>query len=199
MFRRNLYFYPSTQVNHPLCPTEQNPCYPNPTSQKNMKIIIVAALDEHCLIGNKNSLPWHLPADLQHFKTTTLNKPIIMGRKTFESIGKPLPQRRNIIISRTLKTNNSNCAVFTSLQNALVALADQAEVMIIGGAEIYKQALPIADKMYLTIIHHTFEGDIYFPKWNTNEWQETARKDFAADKDNPYAFSFVTFERKRKS
>ena len=128
-----------------------------------MQISIIVALADNRLIGGNNKLLWHLPADLQYFKSITLGKPIIMGRKTYESIGKPLPGRRNIVISRNKQFKCQVCEVYDSLSKALAALQDYAEVMIIGGAEIYQQALPIADKMYITIVHHAFTGDAYFP------------------------------------
>jgi dihydrofolate reductase len=161
-----------------------------------MQISIIAALADDYLIGSNNKLPWQMPADLKHFKELTLNKPVIMGRKTYASIGMPLPGRKNIVISRNKDLQCPGCEVYDSLAKALAAVQDCAEVMIIGGAEIYKQALPLADKMYLTFVHGTFIGDAYFPKWNPVNWQEIERKDFAADAKNPYPYSFVILERK---
>jgi dihydrofolate reductase len=161
-----------------------------------MQISIIAALADDYLIGSNNKLPWQMPADLQHFKELTYGKPVIMGRKTYASIGKPLPGRRNIVISRNEALQCPGCEVYDSLAKALAAVQDSPEVMIIGGAEIYKQALPLADKMYLTFVHGTFIGDAYFPKWNPANWQEIERKDFAADAKNPYPYSFVILERK---
>lgn len=161
-----------------------------------MQISIIAGMTDDGLIGVDNKLPWHLSADLRRFKAITMGKPIIMGRKTHESIGKPLPGRRNIVISRDEDFRCAGCEVYHSLQEAFEALKDCAEVIIIGGAEIYKQALPLANKMYLTFVHHHFEGDKYFPKWNAKEWQEIEHADYAADEKNPYPYSFVVLERK---
>ena len=161
-----------------------------------MQISIVAALADDYLIGSNNKVPWQIPADLQHFKKLTYGKPIIMGRKTYASIGKPLPGRKNIVISRNKEFECAGCEVYDSLPKALAAAKDCAEVMVIGGTEIFKQALPLADKMYLTLVHDTFTGDTYFPKWNPDKWQEIERKDFAADEKNTYPYSFIILERK---
>jgi dihydrofolate reductase len=161
-----------------------------------MQISIIAAIAQNLVIGVDNHLPWHLPADLKHYKALTLGKPIIMGRKTFESMGKALPNRRNIVISHQKDLSYPDCEVYTSLVEAISKLANYPEIMIIGGSNIYREALLIADKMYLTIIHHNFVGDAYFPKWNKSEWQETLSKDFAASEKFPYAYSFVTLVRK---
>ncbi|KPJ67701.1 MAG: hypothetical protein AMJ43_03440 [Coxiella sp. DG_40] len=161
-----------------------------------MQISIIAGMADDRLIGVDNRLPWHLSADLRRFKAITMGKPIVMGRKTHESIGKPLPGRRNIVISRDEDFKSAGCEVYHSLQEAFEALKESEEVMIIGGAEIYKQTLPLANKMYLTFIHHHFEGDKYFPKWNAEEWREVEHADYPADEKNPYPYSFVTLERK---
>lgn len=132
------------------------------------------------MIGINNQLPWHLPEDLKRFKALTISKPIIMGRKTYESLGRPLPQRPNIIISRNLNFTAENCYVVNSL-NAAITKAKEfntEEIMIIGGAEIFKQALPLATHMYLTIIAQDIAGDSYFPEFNLNEWQEIDRSAF---------------------
>lgn len=162
-----------------------------------MRISIIAALATNNVIGDGSRMPWHLSADLQRFKAITTGKPIIMGRKTYKSIGKPLPNRRNIVISRDKNLKIPGCEVYNSLEDALHAVKNSAEVMIIGGAEIYKQALQMAQKMYLTLIHQDFEGNVYFPKWNKEEWQEIERENFPADEKNPYAYSFVVLERKK--
>jgi dihydrofolate reductase len=159
------------------------------------KISIIAAIAANGIIGRNNSLVWHLPADLKHFQKLTLDKPIIMGRKTFEAIGKPLPGRRNIVISRDPLRNCPDCGFYASLNDALAAVNDYPEVMIIGGADIYQLALPIAEKMYLTLVHHKFDGDTCFPKWDQTEWEEIERQDFPADEKNNYAYSFVTLQR----
>lgn len=161
-----------------------------------MQISIIAAITDDRLIGVGNQLIWHLPADLKHFKTVTMGKPIIMGRKTHEAIGKPLPGRRNIVISRQKDFNSEGCEVFASLEAALIALQDYSEVMIIGGSEIYAAALPKADTMLLTLVHHAFTGDTYFPKWNARNWQEIEREDFEPDENNKYPYSFIVLKRK---
>ena len=161
-----------------------------------MQISIIAAIAQNLVMGIDNHIPWHLPADLKHYKALTFGKPIIMGRKTFESIGKALPGRRNIVISRQENIHYPDCEVYSSVKTALAKLQDYPEVMIIGGTKIYQEALTLADKMYLTIIQHDFVGDTYFPKWNKNEWQEVTRKDFPASKKFPYVYSFVTLLKK---
>ena len=160
-----------------------------------MKISIIAAMTDNLLIGADNKLIWDLPADMQHFRNLTLGKPIIMGRKTYESIGRPLPGRINIVISRNKTLHYPGCEIYDSLNKALEAVQDAEEVMIIGGAEIYAQALPLADFMFLTFVHHKFQGDTYFPQWDIMQWQEIAREDFTADDKNPYAYSFVTLKK----
>jgi len=162
-----------------------------------MEISIIAALSDDFIIGNNNKLPWHLPADLQHFKAITLGKPVIMGRKTYESIGKALPGRKNIIITHDKNWRAENCEIYHNVKDILNDLKNYPEIMIIGGAEIYKQFLPLATKMYLTVIHHDFIGDKYFPKWDSNEWQEISREYHPADEKNAYDYSFVLFKRIR--
>jgi dihydrofolate reductase len=163
-----------------------------------MQIIIVAAYAQNRVIGKDNDLVWHLPKDLKHFKELTLGHPMIMGRKTFESFGKPLPGRTSIIITRDRHYQQESCIVVHSLEEAVneaKKLDDQ--IYIAGGAEIYKQALPITDIMYLTEVKASPEGDTFFPEFSANEWQETARKSFNKDEKHQYAFDFVTWERKK--
>lgn len=161
-----------------------------------MNISLIVAMDRNRVIGNKNQLPWHLPADLKHFKELTMGKPIIMGRKTFESIGKPLPGRRNLIVSTQQDYQVNGCEVFSSLVSAIeAAQKDQHEIMIIGGATIFAQALPLASRLYLTIIDHEFTGDTFFPVWVKTEWQEIKREQHAPDEKNVYRYSFVDLKR----
>ena len=160
-----------------------------------MQISIIAALADNNVIGKANKLPWHMPADLKHFKAITLGKPVIMGRKTYEFLGKPLSERRNIVITRDKTWHAPGCEIYHSLEAALTAVTDYAEVMILGGAEIYQKALPLADRMYLTFIHQNFVGDTYFPNWKENEWQEIERGDYPADAENAYSYSFVILQR----
>lgn len=161
-----------------------------------MKISIVVAMADNRVIGHENRLPWHLPADLKHFKQITMGKPILMGRKTFESIGRPLPGRTNIVITRDESYTAEGCVVVHSIEAALKA-ADSEEVMVIGGAEFYQQALPHADTLYLTLVEGEFEGDTFFPELDDEEWREVERSGFDADEKNPHAYSFVRLDRVR--
>lgn len=154
-------------------------------------ISLIVAMDKNRLIGNNNQLPWHLPADLKHFKEITTGHPIIMGRKTYESIGKPLPNRKNIIITRQPDFNAQGCIVANSIEDAVKKAGNPEEIFIIGGTEIFKQSLDLADKIYLTEIHHSFDGDTYFPNLD-NKWKETERVTFNPDEKNLYPYSFVT-------
>lgn len=164
-----------------------------------MQIAIIAALANQRVIGYQNRLPWHLPADLKHFKALTLGKPVVMGRKTFESIGKPLPGRTNIVVSRNPDYKLEGCLTADSFMQALTLAEAVEEVMVIGGTEMFRQALPMAQTLYLTFIHADIEGDVFFPEWNAAEWYETERQDFAADAKNPYNYSFVTLRRQPQS
>ena len=161
-----------------------------------MIISIIAAVADNMVIGNKNSLPWKLPADMEYFKKNTLGKTIIMGAKTFESIGKALPNRKNIILSYDKNYKAERCIMVTSIEEALKEVREDEEVMIAGGASVYKQFLPLANRLYLTFIHHDFEGDVYFPKFDINEWKEIKRIDNQSDEKNLYSYSFVILERK---
>ena len=158
-------------------------------------IALVVAMAENRVIGKENKLIWHLPADLKFFKNLTTGHPIIMGRKTYESIGKPLPNRTNIIITRQADFTAEGCLVAHSLTEALM-MAQQldSDIFVIGGAEIYKQAMFLADTIYLTEVHHTFEGDTFFPEIDSVLWQETSREEHKADEKNPYDYAFVTLK-----
>lgn len=162
-----------------------------------MQISIIAAMTDQRVIGYHNQLPWQMPADLAHFKQITLHHPVIMGRKTYQSIGRPLPQRTNIIITRDEKFKADNCLVFHELPQAIQFLQQQAhqEIFIIGGAEIFTQALPLVHRLYLTLIHAEIAGDCYFPEWDKKIWREIQHDDRAPDAKNPYAYSFVTLQR----
>jgi dihydrofolate reductase len=161
-----------------------------------MNIALIVATGQNNIIGNNNQLPWHLPADLAHFKKMTLGKTIIMGRKTFESIGKPLPGRRNIIITRNPRYQIENTESFSSLEQALENLHDQPEIMVIGGAQLFQLSLSIANRIYLTIIHHDFAGDTFFPSIDPLLWREIQREDHSSDEKNLYNYSFIQLERK---
>ncbi len=158
-------------------------------------ITIIAAVAENRALGKDNQLIWHLPADLKRFKQVTLGHHIIMGRKTFESLGKPLPNRTTIIITRNKNYKQEGCIVVNSLPEAIEASKTDENPYILGGAEIYKQALEIADKLDLTFVHHTFEADAFFPEINNAIWEETERTSFNADEKNKYDYSFVSYKR----
>jgi dihydrofolate reductase len=161
-----------------------------------MRISMIAAMAQQRVIGLNNQMPWHLPADLQHFKKVTLGKPVVMGRKTFESIGRPLPGRRNIVISRQSPPADSPVEWVSSIEQALALLAEQPEVMIIGGAEIYRQCLPLAQRLYLTEIALETAGDAFFPDYQAEcNWQEIAREEHPQSAENPLGYRFITLER----
>jgi dihydrofolate reductase len=167
-----------------------------------MKLSLICAMDENMVIGNNNRLPWHLPEDLKYFKRTTMGKCIIMGRKTFESIGRPLSGRTNIIVTRSRDYEVDNARVVDSLADAIelaenVSFIDGTdEAFIIGGAELYKHALPYVDRMHLTMVHAEVDGDTFFPDFAVEEWQEVSKEYFEADEFNPYPYSICIFERR---
>ncbi|TPE42876.1 dihydrofolate reductase [Pontibacter mangrovi] len=160
-------------------------------------IVIVVAAAENNVIGKDNDLIWYLPADLKHFKRLTMGHPMIMGRKTYEAIGKPLPGRTSIIVTSQKDFTAEGCIVVHSLEEAIAKgqELDPEQVSIIGGANVYKQALPLTDKVYLTRVHHTFEGDAYFPELPEDEWQVEAQEHHAPDEKNKYSYTFLTLER----
>ena len=133
-------------------------------------ISIVVAIDKNYLIGNKNQIPWHIPGELKNFRSITMNKPVVMGRKTYESIGRVLDGRTNIVISRKESLEIKGAKIFSNLEQALLTHRDFEEIMIIGGSEIYRLALPLASRLYITIIDKVYEGDTWFPKFNLDEW-----------------------------
>ncbi|MCD7930534.1 MAG: dihydrofolate reductase [Tannerellaceae bacterium] len=160
-------------------------------------VSIIAAIAENNAIGKNQQLLCHLPNDLKRFKDLTNGHAIVMGRKTFESLPKgALPNRKNVILTTVPDAGFVDCFACESIEDALYICEKEEEVFLIGGAMVYKQGLEIADKMYLTHIHHTFEdADTFFPEINYSEWKEVEREDFEADERNPYAYSFVTYER----
>lgn len=164
-----------------------------------MRLTLIVAVADNGVIGRQNELPWRLPEDLKRFKALTMGKPIVMGRKTFDSIGKPLPGRTNIVITRQPNLSLPGCVVVDSLHAALQAAAgevDQAdEVMVIGGGDIYRQALAQAHRVELTEVHADIDGDARFPVLSAQQWREIAREDHSADERHAYAYSFVTLER----
>lgn len=158
-----------------------------------MKINLIVAVDEKNGIGKDNQLPWHLPADLLHFKKLTTGFPIIMGRKTFDSIGKVLPNRRNIVISRQSNLKIPGAEVTGSLQGALDLCKDEKDVFIIGGAQIFGQALPLADSIYLTVIEYDFDADTFFPPIDKQNWKESTVCIQKPDEKNIYSYSFIKY------
>lgn len=157
-------------------------------------IALVAAMDDAGTIGRDNALPWHLPADLAHFKALTLDKPILMGRKTWESLPGLLPRRRHLVVSRDPGYRAEGCEVFGSLE-AAIASVDGPELMIVGGALLYAQALPLADRLHLTIVRTQVAGDVRFPAWDPSEWREVARAERPADERNVFDMTFVDLVR----
>ena len=153
-------------------------------------ITIIVATSKNKVIGDSNSLIWYLPADLKRFKELTTGNPIVMGRKTYESIGRPLPNRRNIIITRDFKYDVEGCEVVNSLEEALMICNNNC--FIIGGGEIYKQSMSIADQIYLTLVHEDFEGDTEFPEIGS-EWKMVTSQDFEPDEKNKHKYSFIEY------
>lgn len=166
-----------------------------------MHVAVIVAQAQNRVIGNENRLPWHLPEDLRYFKRVTMGKPIIMGRKTFESIGRPLPGRCNIVITRDEQWRAEGVVVVASPEEAIERAAAQAEIdgveeaLVIGGAEIYRQMLPLSDRLYLTQVHASVEGDAHFPELDSEQWHEVGRENFMASGANPYDYSFIVLQR----
>lgn len=161
-----------------------------------MRLTAVVAASDNDVIGRDNALPWHLPADLAHFKRVTMGRPILMGRRTYESIGRPLPGRRNLVLSRS-GFSAPGVETVRSLEEARALVAGEAELANIGGAEIFRLALPETDIVYLTRVHCTVEGDTFLPPLPPEQWREVAREERAADEKNAYAMTFLTLERIR--
>jgi dihydrofolate reductase len=160
-----------------------------------MTIALVVAISENNAIGKDNQLLWHLPADLKHFKTITTGHTIIMGRKTYDSIGKPLPNRRNIVVSRNTALTIAGAEVVHSLADALQICEHEDEVHIIGGAELFNQSIDLANKIYLTRVHQTYEADTYFPEIDSSEWEESNLEQHLPDEKNTVAYTFSTLKR----
>lgn len=161
-----------------------------------MRISLIVALDKNFVIGNKGHIPWHLPADLEHFRKITMGKPIIMGRTTFESIGKVLPGRLNVVLTHDTSYQLTGVLVAHSVEDALKIAGTVSEAMVIGGAKVYRQFMSLAYRMYLTLIDGELEGDAYFPKFDWNNWREVESETHKADRKNLYPYTFVTLERK---
>jgi len=161
-----------------------------------MRISIIAAMASNRVIGRDGRMPWHLPAELRYFKLLTLGKPIVMGRRTFESIGRVLPGRRNIVITREQGWQFEGVDVMHNIDDALEAAGNEQEIMIIGGAELYRQMLYRVQRLYLTLIDADIEGDTYFPPFKWEEWKRLEKSYRAADEKNAYAMEFLILERK---
>ena len=160
-------------------------------------ISLIVAVADNGVIGSQGQLPWRLPADLQHFKKLTLGHPVIMGRRTFDSIGRPLPQRTNIVVTRQTNWTAPGTETAASVAAAVARATElDTQVCIIGGGEIYREALPMANEVYLTEVHTMVEGDAFFPTLSPNEWREEARERHEADERHAFAFSFVTLRRR---
>ncbi len=170
------------------------------TNHTSVKRALMVAAASNGVIGRNNELPWHLPKDLQYFKQTTMGKPVIMGRKTFDSIGRPLPGRANIIVTRQQDYYADGVEIVHSLEDGLVLAQKMAaeksldEVMVIGGAELYRQSLPVIDRVYLTQVHADVEGDAFFPPLDNN-WRCISEEKHKACEKNPFDYSFCIFER----
>lgn len=158
-------------------------------------ISLIAAMAEDRVIGRQNRLPWHLPADLAHFKRLTLGKPIVMGRRTWESLPGLLPGRAHIVVSRDPAYRAEGAVVVPSPEAAIAAAAGVEELMVVGGETLYRALLPLAGRLYLTLIDARIEGDAYFPEWDPAAWRETERETRLRDRRNPYDLCFVTLER----
>ena len=157
--------------------------------------MLFRSVADNGVIGRGGTLPWHLPDDLKFFKAVTMGKPLLMGRRTFESIGRPLPGRRNLVLTRGAIEFPAGVEAVASIDAALALLPDTPELCVIGGAALFAQTLPIAQRLYLTEVHGAVEGDVHFPNWNRAEWRETQRREHPADDRHLYAMSFVTLER----
>jgi dihydrofolate reductase len=158
-------------------------------------IVLVVAVADNGVIGRGGALPWHLPDDLKFFKAVTMGKPLLMGRRTFESIGRPLPGRRNLVLTRGASGFPAGVEAVASIDAALALIPATPELCVIGGAALFAQTLPVAQRLYLTEVHGAVTGDVHFPPWNRAEWRETQRSEHLADERHLYAMSFVTLER----
>jgi dihydrofolate reductase len=160
-----------------------------------LKVSIIAALADNGVIGRAGTLPWHLPDDLRRFKSLTLGRPILMGRRTFDSIGTPLRGRRNLVLTRGHGPLPAGAEAVASLEAALAQCAAEAELCVIGGAEVYAQALPLATHLELTRVHATIEGDVRFPEYDPSLWRELERSERAADERHTWPMTFLTLTR----
>jgi len=160
-----------------------------------MLLTAVVAVSENNVIGREGGLPWHLPADLKHFKAVTMGHPVLMGRRTFDSIGKALPGRRNLVLTRR-PLSVPDVETVASVEEALARVGDVPELAVIGGAQLWEATLPRIDRLYLTRVHAEVEGDTFFPAIDPAQWREVERREHPADERNAYAMSFVTLDRR---
>lgn len=161
-----------------------------------MRIAMIAAMAKNNVIGKDNDMPWHLPDDLKFFKSKTLGKPVIMGRRTFESIGsRPLPNRPNVVISRNPDIQIEGAEVYTSIEQALSQFQGEDEVIIMGGGQLYREMLPKADRLYLTLIDAELDGDTFFPPWQELAWKTLESVKHGVDEKHAYAFEFITLDK----
>ena len=160
------------------------------------RVSLIVAMAKNRVIGLNNTLPWHLPADLKHFKELTMGHHIVMGRKTYESIGKPLPGRTSVVVTRNPVYSVPGAVVVNSLEAAISSCGDDEEIFVIGGAELYRQAITLADRIYLTEIDANIDGDAYFPEFTHSEWDELAREKHSQQEPLPLEFHFVTYRHK---
>jgi dihydrofolate reductase len=157
---------------------------------------LVVAAAENDVIGLDNRLPWHLPADFRHFRALTLGRHVLMGRKTYESIGKALPDRTNLVLSRRAHFVPADCKVVATLDAARAAAGANSPLMVIGGAEVYRICMPFASRIHLTLVHAQIDGDTFFRDWRGSEWRESGRERHEADGKNAHAYSFITLDRR---
>ncbi len=158
-------------------------------------ISIIVAVAQNGVIGHENRLLWHLKEDMRHFRTLTTGHPVIMGRKTYESLGRPLPNRTNVVITRSEDARFEGCLTAHSLSGALAMFPADEEVFVIGGAQIYSLALPLADRFYLTVIEHDYEGDTRFPAWDASQWRLRSSESAPCGENFPWPYRFETYER----
>ncbi len=160
-----------------------------------MRLTIVAAVADNGVIGRAGTLPWHLPDDLRRFKALTMGRPILMGRRTFESIGRPLPGRRNLVLTRNSRAFPAGVQAVPSLQRALEECAGESELCVIGGADVFRETLPRADRLELTRVHATMDGDVRFPDYDAAQWRELSRSEHPADARHAWPMTFQTLGR----
>jgi dihydrofolate reductase len=168
---------------------------PSPITHHSSRLSIIVAMAQNRTIGINNTLPWRCPEDLRHFKALTMGHHMIMGRKTFESIGKPLPGRTTVVVTRNRELKIEGCLIAHSLEDAIAACAGDEEIFVVGGAELYAQAMPVVDTLYITEIQQNVQGDAHFPEFAKNTWHEVAREPHSQTEPQPLEYHFVTYRR----